>query len=650
MTGGFNMLLKSILFAIIIFSILSISAVSAEDSNNISLSYPSSEINYSLNSNNYVMEFNESSNLSPGTFDDLQMEINNASAGSVLDLYGDYNGYFGSRVDLSKDLTIDGHGHTINCLSQNGCSAFYSNSGNIILKNLRIINGYNDYTDCGGAIYITGVATYTIENCTFEKNWADDYGGAIYNGASNRLTIKNCIFTSNMVDDCDGGAVYSKGDLLIVNSTFQFNKAYVDGGAIFSCGNVNIDSSLFLSNKADGARSQCYGGAIRSNGNVDVENSTFKSNHAHDYGGAIYANNVYINFNQKTQTLNSFFIENYVDDDNGGAIYADDSLNAKNTEFLKNHAKVDGGAVFTCGNTFVTHCLFVSNNAGGAKSKCYGGAIRSKNSVYINNCTFEENSADNHGGAVYSDIMSFSDSPSYFIGNHVNKGSGGAIYSNKFSDSVIMHLTFRDNHADSPSSDGGAIYINDECYISFEQCTFVSNHCGDEGGAIYLDDSDSKLTLLNNVFIANDADDEGQSVYNCGYYQKINNNYWGGINPTSSNNQLIMWRALRSNCHEIDSDPLNLNLKVDVDYNNSKPIIKAEAAFYFSNGSYYNGNLYDIDMLSFIIMPNLKVISQEKNLNKLSAIFSPTTIGKYNIMANFYDFYTLKEVNILKVN
>ena len=285
--------LKSILFAIIIFSILSISAVSAADSNNISVSYPSSEINYSLNSNNYVMEFNESSNLSPGTFDDLQMEINNASAGSVLDLYRDYNGHYGSRVDLSKNLTIDGHGHTLNCLNQKGCSAFYSNSGNIILKNLRIINGYNDYTDCGGAIYITGVATYTIENCIFERNWAEDYGGAIYNGASNRLTIKNCIFTSNNVDDCDGGAVYSKGDLLIVNSTFQFNKAYVDGGAIFSCGNVNIDSSLFLSNKADGARSQCYGGAIRSNGNVDVENSTFKSNHAHDYGGAICKQCIY---------------------------------------------------------------------------------------------------------------------------------------------------------------------------------------------------------------------------------------------------------------------------------------------------------------------------------------------------------------------
>lgn len=111
-----------------------------------------------------------------------------------------------------------------------------------------------------------------------------------------------------------------------------------------------------------------------------------------------------------------------------------------------------------------------------------------------------------------------------------------------------------------------------------------------------------------------------------------------------------MWRALRSNCHEIDSNPLNLNLKVDVDYNNSKPIIKAEAAFYFSNESYYDGDLYNIDMLSFIIMPNLKVISQEKTLNKLSALFLPTIIGKYNIMVQFYDFYTLKEVNVLKVN
>lgn len=43
-----------------------------------------------------------------------------------------------------------------------------------MLKNLIIKNGYNDYTDNDGAIYITGSAEYTIDNCTFNNNWADN--------------------------------------------------------------------------------------------------------------------------------------------------------------------------------------------------------------------------------------------------------------------------------------------------------------------------------------------------------------------------------------------------------------------------------------------------------------------------------------------
>ena len=34
---------------------------------------------------------------------------------SVLNLTRDYNGHKGSRIQLNKDLTIDGQGHTLNC-------------------------------------------------------------------------------------------------------------------------------------------------------------------------------------------------------------------------------------------------------------------------------------------------------------------------------------------------------------------------------------------------------------------------------------------------------------------------------------------------------------------------------------------------------
>ena len=168
------MINKKILFISLLLLILSVATVSAADFDN-DADLMGNEESFSLNS----IEIQDSNELSTsaGTFDDLQVEINNAPSDSVLNLTRDYNGHKGSRIQLNKDLTIDGQGHTLNCLGESGCSAFYSSSGTITLKNLKIINGHNDDTDRGGAIYISGSAQYTIENCTFEKNWADDYGG-----------------------------------------------------------------------------------------------------------------------------------------------------------------------------------------------------------------------------------------------------------------------------------------------------------------------------------------------------------------------------------------------------------------------------------------------------------------------------------------
>ena len=750
--------LKIVLFFSMIVFIISVSAVSAADLNNDSLSGPSDIGDY----NHLCSDNDDGISQTPGSFADLQLEIDNAPAGSVLDLYRDYKGSAGSKINVNKDLTIDGHGHTIDCLNAEGCHGFYSSSGGIVLKNIQIINAnlkHNNYDACGGAVQIVGSAQYSIDNCTFEKNCVDCHGGAIYNGGGNSLTIKNCEFFSNNAEGC-GGAVFSYGVLHIENSIFESNKAYSEGGAVYDTQDVNVIGCLFKSNDVKGSLSQCYGGAIRSKSNVNVVNSTFQYNYAEDYGGAIYASNVNINLGQpNTQSLTSHFIDNKADDDQGGAIYAEGDLKSLNTEFSKNHAKVDGGAVYTCGKAIVEYCYFSLNNAEGAKSQCYGGAIRSKSEVRVDNCTFEKNwandyggaiyavdvyinsnqasgedfntfftgnhadddnggaiyaegdvqifnakffenkalvdggaifskknvnmnhclfesnkatgasvkcyggavrstdacvnnctflrnFADNNGGAVYANSMKFIDSPSYFLYNCVKKGHGGAIFVDKFS-SNVKHQTFRDNEASSKSSDGGAIYINSACTVSFEQCAFISNHCGDEGGAIYLDSKDSKLTLLNNIFIGNDADDEGQTVYNCGHYPKVNNNFWGGINPTSSNDQLLEWMPVFiPNYHEVDSSPLKLKLDVYADYNGSKPIIVADVAFYLNNGTRFDGELYDMDFLSFVIMPNLNVLIQEKTLNELYAEFMPLTDGKLIVMAKFYDFYTFKEIEI----
>lgn len=405
------MKLKILLLTTIIF-VLSLAAVSATDSGDVNAT---ESIANDIPLGDITVEPTVEHDFAPviltssetGTFDDLQVEIINSPTGSLLTLSRDYIGFYGSRIHLDKDLIIDGQGHTLDCRDEGGCSAFYSTNGNIVLKNLKIINGHNDYNNNGGAIHIDGSAQYSLENCIFENNWADDYGGAIYNGATNKLNIKNCRFTSNKVDDEDGGVIYSKRLVNIENSIFENNHAFVNGGAIFTESNVHATNCIFQNNKAEGAHVfQCYGGAIHAKGDANIINSTFKDNYAADFGGAIYANKVHINLHQSTNfDINTFFINNKANDDDGGAIYVENSFEAVNTEFSKNSAYNSGGAISAV-DGYVDNCLFTFNNADGAKTfrldSSFGGAIACMNELNITNTIFENNHAGFVGGAVYA--------------------------------------------------------------------------------------------------------------------------------------------------------------------------------------------------------------------------------------------------------
>lgn len=174
--------------------ISSIILVSAADLNN-------SEIGDSFSKSALYSDIDEKIGNLQGTFD-LKGEINNAPALSVL--YLDYSGHYGPKIDLSKGLTVDAQGYTLGCLDEKGFSAFYSNSENIVLKNIRI-NGKND---CGGAALIAGTSRYTLENCTFEINGTDGYDGVIYAETSscfeNNTAYKGkegAVYTNKLCDD-----------------------------------------------------------------------------------------------------------------------------------------------------------------------------------------------------------------------------------------------------------------------------------------------------------------------------------------------------------------------------------------------------------------------------------------------------------------
>ena len=588
-----------------------------------------------------------------GSFSDLQNEINNAKQGSVLDLNRDYHANGGSTIKLDKDLTIDGHGHTIDC--EGKCSAFHSTLGNIVLKNLKIINGVSEKN--GGAVLIDGKADRcpSFVNCTFANNKADDYGGAISNEAIRGhafdavyfpISIEKCTFIDNVAKN--SGAINSYGYVNVHNSLFEHNTAE-SVGVMSSYKYINIFNSVFNRNAAtDGSAGavtaravyveRCLfsqntatekGGAICAN-NIKFINSTFKDNSA-EYGGALFASVIegevgdYSHFNDNKAT------------EKGGA-FSSDNVFINNVIFSGNTAKVDGGAI-NGNRIFADYCLFESNKADGAiVAQCYGGAINSKDYVSIGNCQFRKNYSHDYGGAIYTNEISIE--KSCFEGNTAFDNDGGAIYAN----TIIFDVTdcvFYDNTA---GKDGGALYLNKKNYRLFAHCSFVSNHCGDEGAGIYLDSFDSVISLYGNIIIANHAGKEGHVVFNKGKYSNIQNNWWGDIDPTYDNGLLVEYKTWTSNENHIDSNPLRCELILSQNAVKVNEVVKATYYFVKSDGSIFTDNLNA--PVSFILPADIIVESQGKTQNGGYITFRINKTGNFGITTNLHGQFTTKIISV----
>ena len=199
-----------------------------------------------------------------GSFEELSGLVSDAPDNATLVLEKDYEYVNGSNkgVLVSKPITIDGAGHTLN---GNGLSRMFNvTADTVILRNINFVNGnaYGRYfsNDAGGgAIYWNGANGY-IENCSFtnnagsgveddpfdkEETWIDENGmevhtirmrpvgakinegGAIvWNGTNG--TVSKCIFTGNHVGYPDyGGAICWRGSSgKVLESEFYRNSAW----------------------------------------------------------------------------------------------------------------------------------------------------------------------------------------------------------------------------------------------------------------------------------------------------------------------------------------------------------------------------------------------------------------------------------------
>ncbi len=371
---------KLIIILLVACVLFSVSTVFASDNNDTIIASDDDDIvaenildDLEATTNNEQSLEETEDTIDDGTYTALQTKIDQASAGSTINLTRDYkyndNFKFTSGIFINKDITINGNGHTIDGMGKSRIFNINYGSGislhKITLNNIQFKNG--NAKIYGGAIL--NFADLTVDNCYFSNNNAGTAGGAI--NSLGALTLKNSKFDKNSAEG-DGGAVFS----LTFKKSFEFYKNYFAGH------NASEDPNLLLSIALQ---------AVLEHGQDTISNCVFTNNVANGRGGgAVYAYS-HININSCTFNSNKA-------GEKGAAVFGCKNLYIKNSKFSKNKASMYGGAVYFKCHEQTGH---YENNKWVSSIKYYDNLIESS--------TFSNNVAGERGGAIYGFRTSDSD-------------------------------------------------------------------------------------------------------------------------------------------------------------------------------------------------------------------------------------------------
>ncbi len=363
-----------------------------------------------------------------------------------------------------------------------------------------------DLEENSGTVYLTGNIKVKKPFVIKHKTVIDGNGYTIDGQhktiifkSSSSLTLKNIILKNGKASD-RGGAVYSNGDLKIVNCKFINNQAKNFGGAIAMIkGHLTISNSKFQKNSVQNSGSSGYGGALW------IFSSTSKIKKT------IFKSNSCISKSLKSHSKATKYKFN------GGVIFYNkgSSHSLSNCKFTGNKASNHGGVMFVARSPLkIDKCTFINNKARYED----GGAISfSGKKLTITNSNFKKNLAYEDGGAI--DSYTYNGKKIYItikktvFNSNTGYKCGGAIWMGLKTSYNVVNSKFIKNKASS----AGAVEAEDGS-SKFTKCTFTSNkaakvtswtvktksggHLAHSGGAILIK---NKCTILKSVFKKNKA-------------------------------------------------------------------------------------------------------------------------------------------------
>ncbi|MBT3568240.1 MAG: hypothetical protein HN494_05275 [Opitutae bacterium] len=441
-----------------------------------------------------------------------------------IPVYGGFTGTETSLIqrDHSANLTILSGEIGDPNVSGDNCYHVVIPTTNATLDGFTISNGnasenYSDDRGKGGAIWAEHSA-FTVKNCIFSSNVANQKGGAIFLNESN-ATLENCTFKGNTTGSTgDGGAVdLNSSTLALTSCSFVSNHSYFYGGAINSLNsNITLNSSSFSTNQSLNSNG---GGAIRlKGGSIAGSFNSFTANKATHEGGAILWEETTGSLSDSNFTSN----QNLSWNGGGGIYFKNTSPTILRCSFTGNitNANNYGGAIhLNNASPTISNCVLTSNaaasNSGGAIS------IDSTSLPVLSANEFRYNSADAYGGAIYiSGVHNFHATNNLFLGNYSN--SGGAISAWGTTSMTFTNCRFIGNEANGSSGSigGMAMLVNDTTSTSFVNCVISGNKANDQSGVLK---ADGTTRFVNCSIFGNSADTAGISLLFDGDVLEIEN-------------------------------------------------------------------------------------------------------------------------------
>lgn len=404
----------------------------------------------------------------------------------------------------------------------------------------------------GGGVYNAG--SLTIADSTLSGNSVGEgNGGAVYNAAGKNLVVVRSVLVGN--SGGIGGAIDNEGTATLRSDSFSGNAgwpgagspssgAWGYGGAVYSGGNLTIIDSTFSRNVAGGASQEStgVGGAIAQYaGMLTVSGCAFTRNVAGGgtdgswgYGGAIFYGG------NGLSVSSASFSKNEAGGDAfgyGGAVFSTSGLTSSANAFSHNSAAGSGsggyayaGAIYSQGAVTLNNDTYNGNSAaGGGSGYGYAGAVDGESDSTIKDTSFTNNAVSagsagtSIGGAVFVNGGSSNWTNATFTGNAANAGNGRSYAAGGgaalYASTTITSSTFSSNSASVTSGSpiaavGGAVAVEEGPF--FLTGTLSDNSATTQGGAIWVDDAASitnSAISLNQVTSLVYPNDGGGGIY-----------------------------------------------------------------------------------------------------------------------------------------